>query len=85
MTSILTHPKENVTHDIAITCNQCCKPLLVEYDLATEQTNAYDLTDLSNDPKQIIHKHPCNPDLRNSVIKAVEVEKRYLYDQNMDF
>lgn len=73
------------SYDIAITCNRCREPLLVEFDLITEESIAYELTDLGIKQKQKIHRHQCDSELRHSVIKAVAVEKWYLHDQNRTF
>lgn len=68
-------------HDIAITCNQCNAPLLVEYNLDSKELTAYEL-DLTKNQKQIVHLHQCNDELANSVIKAVATNKRLLQDKS---
>ena len=72
-------------HYVAIMCNRCLQPLLVEYHPVTEESIAYELTDLTNEQKKIVHRHQCNEQLRNSVINIVAVEKWHLLLQNRTF
>src|SRR5262245_22960495 len=75
-------PSEKWYHDIAITCNQCRTPLLVEYNQYSNELTAYELEDLTKEQKQIVHVHQCNDELANSVIKAIATNKRLLQDES---
>lgn len=75
-------PSEKWYRDIAITCNQCRTPLLVEFNQYSNELTAYELEDLTKNQKQILHVHQCNDELANSVVKAVATNKRLLQDKS---
>lgn len=63
----------------ARTCNQCREPTIVTYNLRTHEVEIFNLDD--NYPYQKTrHRHPTDNITRASVISAIAVEKRYLFE-----
>jgi hypothetical protein len=64
----------------ARSCNQCREPTVVAFNLRTHQVETFDLND--NYPaRKIKHRHPADNITKASVISAIAVEKRYLFER----
>jgi len=65
--------------DQARRCNQCKEPTIVEYSLRTHDVSTYELD--SYPRQRINHRHPADNATKTSVISAIAVEKRYLFEK----
>jgi hypothetical protein len=61
-------------------CNQCGESTIVTYNLRTHEVETYDLDDSYPDQKTK-HRHPADNITKASVISAIAVEKRYLFER----
>lgn len=60
-------------------CNQCREPTIVEYNLRTQKVSTYELDPYPE--QRINHRHPADNIAKASVISAIAVEKRYLFEK----
>lgn len=61
------------------TCNQCREPTIVEYNLRTQKVSTYELDPYPE--QRINHRHPADNITKVSVISAIAIEKRYLFEK----
>ena len=74
-----THDTYKDFVDQARKCNQCKEPTIVEYSLRTHKVETYELD--SYPRQRINHRHPADNTTKASVISAIAVEKRYLFEK----
>jgi hypothetical protein len=65
--------------DQARRCNQCKEPTIVEYSLRTHKVETYELDPYPD--QRINHRHPADNITKASVVSAIAVEKRYLFEK----
>ncbi|MPZ06620.1 MAG: hypothetical protein GEU26_09430 [Nitrososphaeraceae archaeon] len=61
-------------------CNQCREPTIITYNLRTHQVETFELDDKYPEQRRK-HRHPADNVTRASVISAIAVEKRNLFER----
>jgi len=60
-------------------CNECGEPTVVEYNLRTRGITTFELDPYPN--QRIKHRHPTDNITKASVVSAIAVEKRDLFER----
>ena len=74
-----TQPYKNFVEEQARKCNECGEPTIVEYNLRTRGITTFELDPYPN--QRIKHRHPTDNITKASVVSAIAVEKRDLFER----